>query len=74
MSGLLVRLRDKANTVLVVQNKPETIATADRVVDVGSSAGAAGHDRAPGTMHAGAMVGEAGSRPTCATVPTRRPR
>jgi excinuclease UvrABC ATPase subunit len=42
MSGLLVRLRDKGNTVLVVEHKPEMIAIADHVVDLGPGAGTAG--------------------------------
>ncbi|RZS80124.1 excinuclease UvrABC ATPase subunit [Motilibacter rhizosphaerae] len=42
MNDLLVRLRDKGNTVLVVEHKPETIAVADHVVDLGPGAGAAG--------------------------------
>ena len=42
MNGLLVRLRDKGNTVLVVEHKPETIAIADHVVDLGPRAGANG--------------------------------
>ncbi|RKS67887.1 excinuclease UvrABC ATPase subunit [Motilibacter peucedani] len=42
MNGLLLRLRDKGNTVLVVEHKPETIAIADTVVDLGPRAGAAG--------------------------------
>ncbi|GAA4937736.1 ATP-binding cassette domain-containing protein [Actinoplanes utahensis] len=42
MNGLLLRLRDKGNTVLVVEHKPETIAIADHVVDVGPGAGPAG--------------------------------
>ncbi|MET7424995.1 excinuclease ABC subunit UvrA [Dactylosporangium sp. NPDC005555] len=42
MNGLLVRLRDKGNTVLVVEHKPETIAIADHVVDLGPGAGGAG--------------------------------
>lgn len=42
MNGLLLRLRDKGNTVLVVEHKPETIAIADHVVDLGPRAGAAG--------------------------------
>ncbi len=42
MNALLVRLRDKGNTVLVVEHKPETIAIADHVVDLGPGAGAAG--------------------------------
>src|SRR5687767_15419145 len=42
MNELLVRLRDKGNTVLVVEHKPEMIAIADHVVDLGPGAGAAG--------------------------------
>ncbi|GAA0375618.1 excinuclease ABC subunit UvrA [Microbispora corallina] len=42
MNGLLLRLRDKGNTVLVVEHKPETIAVADHVVDLGPGAGTAG--------------------------------
>ena len=42
MNDLLLRLRDKGNTVLVVEHKPETIAIADHVVDLGPRAGAAG--------------------------------
>ncbi|MGC5014293.1 ATP-binding cassette domain-containing protein [Streptosporangium sp. DT93] len=42
MNGLLLRLRDKGNTVLVVEHKPETIEIADHVVDLGPGAGTAG--------------------------------
>lgn len=42
MNGLLRRLRDKGNTVLVVEHKPETIAVADHVIDLGPRAGTAG--------------------------------
>ncbi|MGZ6811839.1 MAG: ATP-binding cassette domain-containing protein, partial [Blastococcus sp.] len=42
MNGLLLQLRDKGNTVLVVEHKPETIAIADHVVDLGPGAGTAG--------------------------------
>ncbi|MEV5557596.1 excinuclease ABC subunit UvrA [Nonomuraea wenchangensis] len=42
MNDLLLRLRDKGNTVLVVEHKPETIAIADHVVDLGPAAGAGG--------------------------------
>jgi excinuclease UvrABC ATPase subunit len=42
MNGLLLRLRDKGNTVLVVEHKPETIAIADHVIDLGPGAGRAG--------------------------------
>jgi excinuclease UvrABC ATPase subunit len=42
MNDLLLRLRDKGNTVLVVEHEPETIAIADHVVDLGPGAGAQG--------------------------------
>ncbi|MCS6576813.1 excinuclease ABC subunit UvrA [Curtobacterium poinsettiae] len=42
MNELLVRLRDKGNTVLVVEHKPEVIAIADHVVDLGPGAGSGG--------------------------------
>jgi excinuclease UvrABC ATPase subunit len=42
MNGLLLKLRDKGNTVLVVEHKPETIAIADHVVDLGPGAGTEG--------------------------------
>ncbi|MGE5597665.1 MAG: ATP-binding cassette domain-containing protein [Hyphomicrobiales bacterium] len=42
MNDLLLRLRDKGNTVLVVEHKPEVIAIADHVIDLGPGAGTAG--------------------------------
>jgi excinuclease UvrABC ATPase subunit len=42
MNDLLLRLRDKGNTVLVVEHEPDTIATADHVIDLGPGAGTAG--------------------------------
>ncbi|MGP3953153.1 ATP-binding cassette domain-containing protein [Streptomyces sp. 7N604] len=42
MNDLLLRLRDKGNTVLVVEHKPQTIAIADHVVDLGPGAGTGG--------------------------------
>ena len=42
MNGLLLRLRDKGNTVLVVEHKPEAIVIGDHVVDLGPGAGTAG--------------------------------
>jgi excinuclease UvrABC ATPase subunit len=42
MNDLLLQLRDKGNTVLVVEHEPETIVIADHVVDLGPGAGAAG--------------------------------
>ena len=51
MNDLLIRLRDKGNTVLVVEHKPETIAIADHVVDIGPGAGAdGGHVSYEGTL------------------------
>ena len=61
MNDLLLQLRDKGNTVLVVEHKPETIAIADHVVDLGPGAGTGGGEvvfegtvdglRASGTRH-----------------------
>jgi excinuclease UvrABC ATPase subunit len=42
MNDLVLQLRDKGNTVLVVEHKPETIAIADHVVDLGPGAGTGG--------------------------------
>jgi excinuclease UvrABC ATPase subunit len=42
MNTLLLQLRDKGNTVLVVEHKPETIAIADHIVDLGPGAGSGG--------------------------------
>ena len=42
MNTLLLQLRDKGNTVLVVEHKPQTIAIADHVIDLGPGAGTAG--------------------------------
>ena len=42
MNDLLLRLRDKGNTVLVVEHKPEAITIADHVVDLGPGAGTSG--------------------------------
>lgn len=42
MNNLLLALRDKGNTVLVVEHKPETISIADHIVDLGPGAGSAG--------------------------------
>ena len=42
MNGLLLQLRDKGNTVLVVEHKPEAIAIGDHVVDLGPGAGSGG--------------------------------
>ncbi len=42
MNDLLIRLRDKGNTVLVVEHEPDTIAIADHIVDIGPGAGSHG--------------------------------
>ena len=42
MNGLLEQLRDKGNTVLVVEHKPETIVIADHIIDLGPGAGTGG--------------------------------
>jgi excinuclease UvrABC ATPase subunit len=62
MNDLLLRLRDKGNTVLVVEHKPETIAIADHVVDLGPLAGAAGgqvvfEGTVEGLRHSGTLTG-----------------
>jgi excinuclease UvrABC ATPase subunit len=62
MNELLLRLRDKGNTVLVVEHKPETIAIADRVVDLGPGAGTAGgtvcyEGTVEGLRHSGTLTG-----------------
>jgi excinuclease UvrABC ATPase subunit len=62
MNDLLLRLRDKGNTVLVVEHKPETIAIADRVVDLGPGAGTAGgtvcfEGSVEGLRHSGTLTG-----------------
>ncbi len=52
MNDLLLRLRDKGNTVLVVEHKPQTIAIADHAVDLGPGAGTAGGEVVfEGTVH-----------------------
>ncbi|HSZ06720.1 MAG TPA: excinuclease ABC subunit UvrA [Solirubrobacteraceae bacterium] len=57
MNDLLLALRDKGNTVLVVEHKPETIAIADHVVDLGPKAGAEGGE----VMFEGTVEGLKGS-------------
>ena len=60
MNDLLLQLRDKGNTVLVVEHKPETIEVADHVVDLGPGAGTEG-----GTVcFAGTVQGLRGSETT----------
>jgi excinuclease UvrABC ATPase subunit len=63
MNDLVVQLRDKGNTVLVVEHKPEAIAIADHVVDLGPGAGTAGGEvvfegTLDGLRAAGTLTGE----------------
>ena len=58
MNDLLLQLRDKGNTVLVVEHKPEAIAIADHVVDLGPGAGTAGGE----VVFEGTIDGAAGQR------------
>ena len=74
MNDLLLRLRDKGNTVLVVEHKPETIAIADHVVDLGPGAGTAGGEvvfegtvdglRASGTLTGRHLTDRASLKPS----------
>ncbi len=57
MNELLLRLRDKGNTVLVVEHKPETIDIADHAVDLGPGAGGAGGE----VVFEGTVMGLRGS-------------
>ncbi len=68
MNDLLLQLRDKGNTVLVVEHKPETIAIADHVVDLGPGAGTAGGE----VVFEGTVDGAAGQR-HADRAPPRRP-
>jgi excinuclease UvrABC ATPase subunit len=77
MNDLLLRLRDKGNTVLVVEHKPETIAIADHVIDLGPRAGAAGGEvvfegtvdalRASGTLTGRHLSDRPGLKPSVRT-------
>ena len=69
MNDLLLQLRDKGNTVLVVEHKPETIAIADHVVDLGPGAGTEGGE----VMFEGTVEGLRASD-THHRAPPRRPR
>jgi excinuclease UvrABC ATPase subunit len=74
MNALLLRLRDKGNTVLVVEHKPEAIAIADHIVDLGPGAGAAGGEvvfagtvdglRASGTLTGRHLTDRASLKPS----------
>ncbi|NUR82603.1 MAG: excinuclease ABC subunit UvrA [Nonomuraea sp.] len=62
MNDLLLRLRDKGNTILVVEHKPETIRIADHVVDLGPGAGSDGGQLCfsgdvPGLRASGTLTG-----------------
>ena len=77
MNGLLLQLRDKGNTVLVVEHKPEAIEIADHVVDLGPGAGTAGGEvvfegtvdglRASGTMTGRHLDDRASLKPSART-------
>ena len=77
MNDLLLRLRDKGNTVLVVEHKPEAIAIADHVVDLGPGAGIEGGEavfegtveglRASGTLTGRHLDDRASLKPTVRT-------
>ena len=70
MNDLLRQLRDKGNTVLVVEHKPETIAIGDHAVDLGPGAGAAGGEVVfEGTV---AKLRGAGPRPAVTSTTARR--
>ncbi|WP_434592090.1 ATP-binding cassette domain-containing protein [Streptomyces sp. A5-4] len=63
MNDLLLRLRDKGNTVLVVEHKPEVISIADHVVDLGPGAGSGGGQicysgDVPGLRTSGTLTGQ----------------
>ncbi|MBV9119405.1 MAG: excinuclease ABC subunit UvrA, partial [Chloroflexi bacterium] len=77
MNELLLRLRDKGNTVLVVEHEPETIAIADHIVDLGPGAGTAGGEvcfegtvqglRASGTLTGQHLADRAALKPAFRT-------
>jgi excinuclease UvrABC ATPase subunit len=77
MNDLLVQLRDKGNTVLVVEHDPETIEIADHVIDLGPGAGPAGGEvvfegtvaqlRSSGTLTGKHLDDQASLKPTVRT-------
>ncbi|CAN5602537.1 excinuclease ABC subunit UvrA [soil metagenome] len=81
MNGMLLRLRDKGNTVLVVEHKPEVIAIADHVIDLGPGAGTGGGEvvfegtakklRASGTLTGRHLDDRASVKPSV-RIPTGR--
>ncbi len=63
LAGLMTQLRDKGNTVLVVEHKPDMIAIADHVVDMGPFAGSKGGEVVyegdyPGLLRSGTLTGD----------------
>ena len=63
LAGLMVQLRDKGNTVLVVEHKPDMIAIADHVVDMGPRAGSKGGEivyegTVAGLLKSGTLTGD----------------
>jgi excinuclease UvrABC ATPase subunit len=78
MNDLLLRLRDKGNTVLVVEHEPDSIAIADHVVDLGPGAGTAGGTVCfEGTVEelreSGTLTGRHLDDRTCLKEPVRKP-
>ncbi|WP_432117751.1 ATP-binding cassette domain-containing protein [Streptomyces sp. bgisy032] len=78
LGDLLLRLRDKGNTVLVVEHDPDVIALADHVVDMGPGAGAGGgtvvFEGTPGGLAAsGTLTGRCLRRRTAVKEEVRRP-
>ena len=70
MNGLLQRLRDKGNTVLVVEHEPEVIRIADHVVDMGPGAGSHGGE----IVYEGPVAGLSASETLTAQPPRRGAR
>ncbi|MFI0264112.1 ATP-binding cassette domain-containing protein [Streptomyces sp. NPDC017056] len=79
MNGLLLRLRDKGNTVLVVEHKPEVVTIADHVVDLGPGAGTDGgricySGDVPGLRASGTLTGRYLEHRAGLREPVRTPR
>ncbi|WP_236544186.1 ATP-binding cassette domain-containing protein [Spiractinospora alimapuensis] len=78
MNDLLLRLRDKGNTVLVVEHKPDVVAIADHVVDMGPGAGTSGGQicyagDVPGLRASGTLTGRYLDHRTALRESTRHP-
>ncbi|MFD3514961.1 ATP-binding cassette domain-containing protein [Streptomyces sp. NPDC058657] len=78
MNDLLLRLRDKGNTVLVVEHKPEVIEIADHIVDLGPGAGEAGGELCysgdlAGLRISGTLTGDHLAHRTALRADVRRP-